>query len=400
MLDAKILAAVISDRAAFDRISQYVTKQDFNASLGLWYDLVVDWYKRDKTSTCVDVAILQSRAERELPERHKTTYIEALELLPEVVSAENIVSDYLELRAFNLEMELAQAIAGRVDKSKRVALTEELLSVYNQEDLSDTSGIIIARGLDSMDRQLSRENLIKLAPKALNDRCDGGAIRGDHIVVFAYVERGKTLFVVNLAASFLRQNLRVLYVGNEESIVKPQSRIRANLSNISQRQIEQHGERALQEANKRARQFGMDKNLVLAHLQPGSIQEIDDLCTEHSPDILILDQIRNIGGGHEGLTHRLNANAISIRGLLAKHQCLGVSVAQANPVSHLWLTASDLDSTKVGLPAQADLMIGINANESMLATGERAINLCKNKLSPDHHDGFYCMFDTSKSRVS
>jgi len=45
---------------------------------------------------------------------------------------------------------------------------------------------------------------------------------------------------------------------------------------------------------------------------------------------------------------------------------------------------SDVDSSKTGLPASADLMIGLGMDHTMQANGMLGISLCKNKLSGDH----------------
>lgn len=81
---------------------------------------------------------------------------------------------------------------------------------------------------------------------------------------------------------------------------------------------------------------------------------------------------------------------------------LGVSLTQANAGDEarpkVWLRDSDVDSSRTGLPAQADLLLGIGADDDMLNTGARAVSLCKNKLS-GNHEGFMVQFDYLRSKV-
>jgi hypothetical protein len=59
---------------------------------------------------------------------------------------------------------------------------------------------------------------------------------------------------------------------------------------------------------------------------------------------------------------------------------------------------SDIDSSKVGIPAQGDLIIAIGADQQMKASGVRIINLPKNKLS-GKHEFFEAHFDTTTGVV-
>jgi hypothetical protein len=170
---------------------------------------------------------------------------------------------------------------------------------------------------------------------------------------------------------------------------------------MSRHVIERAGQRGIDEANKRARQYGMEDRAIMVHLHPGSTGEVEELCDEHKPDVLVLDQIRNIGGGTE-LTQKLNQVALEVRAMLGRYDMLGVSVTQANAPEgqspKVWLKDTDIDSSKTGLPAQADLLLGIGANEDMLMTGQRALSICKNKLN-GNHEGFYIQMDYQTSRV-
>src|SRR5690606_11302405 len=127
-----------------------------------------------------------------------------------------------------------------------------------------------------------------------------------------------------------------------------------------------------------AHQRGLGR-LRMLELTPGTISEIDYYLEEVQPDVLVLDQIRNIRGGGDKLTQRLEQVATDVRSLLKKHGAIGVSVTQAGDKTErhgqeppIWLSMADVDSSRTGLPAQVDLMLGIGVNEELRAQGVRA----------------------------
>ena len=79
---------------------------------------------------------------------------------------------------------------------------------------------------------------------------------------------------------------------------------------------------------------------------------------------------------------------------------LVISVTQAgdSATGKVYLDISDVDSSKTGLPASADLMVGLGADEAMKANGLIGFSLCKNKMSGDHAK-FTCSINYSTSVI-
>ena len=133
-------------------------------------------------------------------------------------------------------------------------------------------------------------------------------------------------------------------------------------------------------------------------------------CVEEWPtDIVFLDQIRNLSSNEDGMTRRLEHSAIVFRALVATHGLVGVAITQAgdrskthNADSPVWLSTGDVDSSRVGLPAQADLMLGIGGNADMIARGQRAISIVKNKCysGPNSREGVIVNVDLARNIVS
>lgn len=399
MIEQKVLAAICQSRDAYEKVYRYIDEGDLSPQAKAWFPLIQDWYKRDSRCQAIDLALLRERGKRQLPEKHLETLIGYLDTLPEQVSPANVVADVLDLQRFIRGNMLCGAIQSR-DEKKIQPLLEEYTDLLRADSLG-TSEIRWTEDDEEMQQRLNRENLIKLAPSSLNEKCKGGAGRGDHIVIFGRPEAGKTMFTVNMVGGFLKFGHKVLYIGNEEDTYKTRKRIICNLAGCTPGQFEEHTERALE----RAREKGLDK-LRICHVFPGTIPEIEDLLKEVRPDVLVLDQIRNIswqGKGGDSMVTKLEQLGISVRSLLGRYDCLGVSVTQAGNPDHQdpWLRMEDLDNSKTGLPGTADLIIGIGTNEEMNLACQRAISLCKNKLNedPEGRVGFIVQVDPARSKV-
>jgi hypothetical protein len=109
------------------------------------------------------------------------------------------------------------------------------------------------------------------------------------------------------------------------------------------------------------------------------------------------------------MTQRMEGNAIRFRSLINEYSLVGISVAQAgnrderhNADGPLWLGAGDVDSSRVGLPAQVDLMLGIGRNSDLDARSQRAVSICKNKLysGPEAREGFIVSVDFARSIIT
>jgi archaellum biogenesis ATPase FlaH len=244
--------------------------------------------------------------------------------------------------------------------------------------------------LEGLQEEGNDNEFIKLWPRVLNDRLDGGALRGHHVLVFARPETGKTLFSINLTAGFLHQGLNVLYVGNEEPAADYRDRIYGRLLKVGKAFVRDN--RAdVSAALARA-------NIGRVHLaEATSFGDVRRSLESGSFSVVILDQIRNMRLSSESRTAELEAAGIEARSIAKEYNVLVVSITQAGNSADgkVYLEMGDVDSSKTGLPASADLMIGLGCDEPMKANGLLGVSLPKNKLS-GLHDRFTvaCNFQT------
>lgn len=194
---------------------------------------------------------------------------------------------------------------------------------------------------------------------------------------------GKTAAVITMIEGFLLQDLKVLYLGNEDMLAHIAMRVATCITRMTKDQIAKDPEQA-QERLARAHH---DK-LILRELLPGTIEEIDQLAGEFKPSVIIIDQLRNLKGSGENAVANHEEAAKGVRNIGKKHKAVTISVTQAwgQAEGQLILTMNDIDSSKTGIPGAADVILGIGVNEQYEAAGLRKFTLCKNKLGGVHED--------------
>lgn len=400
--DGQLIAAAIQSRKAWETVAAHFDVADFSPISKVWVPLLDEWYKRDPLAQSVDRLALVELGKTRIPQKHQDMLVGFIRDLPEAPSPENLVHVALEFKRFAVAQQLGAALAGADEK--RIA---QLLPQYDALRKATTLELgkkkaewNDAPAVESIFDEVGSKNRVKIAPGKLNERAGGGAVGGDHIIIVGRPEMGKSLVAINMGVGFARQERRTLYVGNEDKIHKIKIRGMSRLTGMTIQEMEADPEKR----NKLYRERGGEDYLLFTQLAHGSVDAIKRRVEEWQPQVIIIDQIRNLVSGSktDGMTQKLEALGIEMRGLLLDYDLIGVSVTQANPVSgHLFLEMEDIDSSKTGLPAQADLIVGVNATEQMIAQNQRAFSLPKNKLSSadDAHEGFIVNVDRHRSRV-
>jgi len=383
----KIIAAFVRDRKAWDIAAASVQTDIVSPTGALLLKLVGDYYGADPQATCVDVGILASRVEREIQSNKLAgAVVEALQRLPTDVSGINVARELVALQRDSVGKRLASLLAagrggGEVDR-----LIQDYQAIGSGGESENESGHpeVIERlpVKELIQTSFNKEGLIQLWPESLNRSIDGGCKPGHHVLVFAPTEMGKTLFVINAVAGFLRQDLTVLYVGNEDPAPDILMRIINRLTGMNKYEVQAAPDRAQEILDKR----NYDK-LVMAPLAPGNFRQIRSLVKKYSPTVVVLDQLRNLDVDSENRTQALEKAATEARNLAKSGSVLVVSVTQAGDSASgkTILSRGDVDGSNVGIPGQIDLMIGIGATTEMEANNDRMLSFPKNKLSGKHN---------------
>lgn len=402
MIDSTILAACIASRSAWERVKDIVDGKDFSPPVKLLYEALSTYYGADRAASRADAGLLRERVAQRIDNpKQAEAVLSVFDGLDLSVSVPNVVGLCLDVRRRNLILELA-ATGSNPDDKKAGKLFEELASIWGRTEV-DQSEVRYAADWEHLWENVGQANRIPLGIPSLDSRIGGGALPGNHILIFGRTEIGKSCLTLTLAARTVTAGNKVLYVGNEDEIDILKSRVAASILNWTPQQLE-----AMPKKRTRLLQESTKDRLTMVHLNPGSISELEDLTEKHTPNILILDQIRNLGGSEDGLTRRMEANAIRLRSLLSKKRLIGISVTQAGDRSQghdedgpLYLTPGDVDSSRVGLPGQTDLQLGIGSNRDLMSRGLRMISFAKNKLfsGPRAREPLLLRFDTQRSMV-
>lgn len=351
---------------------------------GLLLKLVGEYYGTDPKATRCDVDILAARVEREIQSNKLAqAVVSALRDLPNDVSAINISQELVLLRKDNIGKRLASLLAAGKSGAEIDGLMEDYRSVEPvRSDETEKTVLANVAVSELLSTSFSKDNLIQLWPKSLNEHIDGGCKPGHHVLVFAPTEMGKTLFVINAVYGFLKQSLTTLYIANEDPAADLLMRIINRLTGMNKYEVQEKPD----EAQKLLDQRNYDK-LIMAPLAPGKFSEIHKLVDAYSPRVIILDQLRNLDVDSENRTQALEKAATEARNLAKKRGVLVISVTQAGDSAsgRTILRRGDVDGSNVGIPGQIDLMIGIGATEDMEQSNQRMLSFPKNKLSGKHN---------------
>jgi predicted ATP-dependent serine protease len=255
--------------------------------------------------------------------------------------------------------------------------------------------IMIAPDLAEIFEARKRENRISMTPKALNDQLEGGLLPGHHVVLYAVTDLGKTLFALDQARHFIDCGKTVLYVHNEDPFSDLIERFLVTLLGRDKWQIRKH----YKKAQKVAEAKGWER-MVWADLTPGTFPEIESLIRKHKPDILMVDQIKNLETGDKDGVVRLETAATSMRNLAKRHNIISISITQAGDSADgkAILGRGDIYGSNVGIPGTTDLMLGIGATTQQEIDGIRTLSFAKNKVS-GNKSPIQVFFNTTTMRV-
>jgi hypothetical protein len=396
-MEEKVLAAALQSRKAFDVVTKLEGEKTLTTLGKQVFKGIARYYKADDGATCADGQLVLEDMGRRHP-AHREQFTRVFENLPKVSPA-NVV----EFVKANVMEHISLEIRAALDKGD-YEKASELMKQYTE---TETLGVEQA-GSGKTYRIMHRVNAndlmapfkegsqFKFLPDQLNELLDG-VLPGDHILIYAPVNVGKSCLSYNMAFGFCRQGKRVLYIPNEGPEERNYIRGLNRFSGLTRKQIESHPD----EADKRAMGRGFD-NFYMVQLYPGSVDDIVRLVEEIKPDVCIVDQVinLNIGTKEPSKTEKLEQVCYALRILYNKTKVLGVSVAQADEkaINKAVLEIKDVYYSNVGVQAQVDIMIGMGASKDMLATGERWIQVCKNKAS-GIHDGFRIRLNQQLSKL-
>jgi len=385
-VEKELLACALASREDYDLIVSYISpksstySKEFQVVLGK----IGEYYDRDKEATTVGVSVLAALLADSVRSDKLASRLEAYvnEAAATSVSITNVRAVLLLAKQQEVADRLAAALVGGDEGARKVdSLIEELQELRSRttiDDAEDEEDVLVDVDLTKlMEKEYDPDNVIEIYPRSINDRLDAGARPGHHITVFGLSNIGKTGFVVNIGAGVARQGKRILHLINEDRAQDVYVRYVSNLSGMDKHAIRDDPAKA----SELAKSNGL-ANVVVINIKPGTPEQISHYIDKYKPDAVIVDQLRNLQVRAESRVNQLEMAATAVRNIGKRKNVLMISVTQASDSARdkIVLDSGDIDFSNVGIPAQADILIGIGVNAQLDAENLRQLTLVKNKV--------------------
>ena len=216
--------------------------------------------------------------------------------------------------------------------------------------------------------------------------CVGGIGGGNLMIAFARPETGKTAFWVSLCTGpqgFAEQGAKIHAFINEEPAIRTQMRAISCYTGMTREEI-------IQEKDIAKRVWSEIKdNVSMFDTVDWSMEDIDSHCEKHKPDIIVIDQLDKISvsGTYARTDEKLRQIYTSTREIAKRRNCAVIAISQASADAHNRNSISfdQMENSKTGKAAEADLIIGIGRNaNSDLENKIRTLCVSKNKINGYH----------------
>lgn len=404
-LEKRILGACCKSRSDYESVRAEIGSATLSAIATTLTAVLEDYYNRDPNAGHCDPAILAERAGTRVgSEKLAKAIAEYCRSIDVAISVPNLLFDVRLARRDRIGDRISGLLANRQHSSELDTLVQEYQELGDAENAkglgqlgqpeADTDIFEAVGSQELVDTHFSGAATFVFPFQRLNSMCDGGARRGHHILVFARPEIGKTLLTLSIVGSMLQAH-RVLYVGNEDPMCDIVLRLFAGLVGRTTREVRDNPGRF----DELAFQKGY-ANFIGASASPGTFAEVGGLVEKFQPDVVVLDQLRNINVNDDNKVTSLEKAALGARALAKSAGILSISITQAGESaegkSHLDL--SDIDFSKTGIPGAVDLALGLGASREDAHHGFRTINVSKNKLGGEH-GAFQVSVDTKRGVV-
>ena len=399
-MERLLLAAALRSRASFDLITTYITLDKYSRPFQVLWGYVGDYYRLDESAQQAQVELLIDLIQGTVRnDKHIQQFTEKLHEAQAVdVSEVNVKHTVLLAKRREVADELAQCLVGDKEHEDLLNLYTDLRQLTDLDQLADLGTVQLEalNLVDMLSEEANYTGALTIYPRSINDRVGGGLKGGHHVVVFARPETGKTALCISIACGFARQGAAGLYLGNEDRPQDMMIRCVSNLIGWTRSEILRNPD----EASRLAIEAGLG-NIRMISMAPGTPRQIEEFIKKYEPRWVVIDQLRNVAVKSDSRVNQLEAAATMARNLAKKYNLIMVSVTQAGDSASdkEVLDMGDVYFSNTGIPAQADLMIGIGVTKSMEEKGVRMLSLPKNKIGGDHSH-FPVRIDPFLSRVT
>lgn len=387
-----LVAAVCRSRKAYEEAKRIgISPNDFGEAARFVLQSVDRQYRRDPDLQSFDRDVLRASVLRTYGDGSVAgSILDFIASLPADVSGVNVME---EVRLSKLGR-CATELATRLATGQHDAETESLLAKY--KSLLIGEGEAYKFRLDAEDFEDDGTARIPLFPRTLNDYVGGGVLRGHNVTIYGRPDSCKTMLALNNAAMLVKAGYKVLYVANEEPAQDITRRLLARLvdTDISELRSVAAVRQAIDHVSEEYSRWN------LYHKAGVDIQDVRRQAEKLKPDVIIIDQLKNISAEDDNRALQLDKLARQVRELGISSNAATISVTQAGESAHNKpvLTMGDIEWSNTGIPGAADLLIGIGVTDELLVQNKRMLSIPKNKVN-GRHGAFPVWVDTSKTKV-
>jgi len=219
------------------------------------------------------------------------------------------------------------------------------------------------------------------------------------MIAFARPETGKTAFWVSLCAGpngFAEQGAKIHAFINEEPAIRTQMRAISCYTGMTREEIVDDIQTT------QSYWSDIKNNISMFDTVDWSIEDIDSHCEKHEPDIIVIDQLDkiNVAGTFARTDEKLRKIYTNVREIAKRRNCAVIAISQASAEAdnRNSISFSQMENSKTGKAAEADLIIGIGRNITT-DPSDRTRTLCvsKNKIN-GYHGEDHCIIRKEISR--
>lgn len=250
-------------------------------------------------------------------------------------------------------------------------------------------------------KQTSNDNRWNFNIRALRDKLPGVA-GGELCIIFARPETGKTASHISFCYGpdgFAEQGAKVHTFVNEEPAARTMIRAMSSFTGLTREEI-------FEDPHFVAQEWKVIKDRVeMYDAQGTSIEQIDAYCENHKPDVLVVDQLDKVqvAGNFSRTDEKLREIYTQAREIAKRHDLalIAISQASADAEGKTKLNPSEMEGSKTGKFAEADIIIGIGKHDSSGVDEEpdytRHLTVGKNKIT-GWHGTIICEIQPKMSR--
>ena len=319
---------------------------------------------------------------REVQEPNKEIAKDIMRILSDRDLAQRIAVEATEI--FNGKEANFAEITGMIDKRKVIVDEDKAPAVTN--NINEVLDLLGMTTKWKFNIPMLRDNV-------------GGIGGGNLMISFARPETGKTAFWISLCAGpegFAEQGAKIHAFINEEPAIRTQMRAISCYTGMTREEI-------IQEKNMAQRVWSEIKdNISMFDTVDWSMEDIDAHCEKHRPDIIVIDQLDkvNVTGTYARTDEKLRQIYTNAREIAKRRDCAVIAMSQASADAHNRNSISfdQMENSKTGKAAEADLIIGIGRNSIVdLENKIRTLCISKNKIN-GYHGEPVCTIRRSISR--